>query len=82
MVYAFTGVEKKKFEKAFFKELPNLPDALKKALNVPKQVVFSASFNNFGGLEIVETEALTDEKFEILHRFGKVFDLSYTRFND
>ena len=81
-VYAFTGAEKKKFEKAFFKELPTLPDALKKALNVPKQVVFSASFNNFGGLEIVETEALTDEKFEILHRFGKVFDLSYTRFND
>jgi hypothetical protein len=81
-VYAFTGAEKKKFEKAFFKELPNLPDALKKALNVPKQVVFSASFNNFGGLEIVETGALTDEKFEILHRFGKVFDLSYTRFND
>ncbi|HET6767275.1 MAG TPA: nuclear transport factor 2 family protein, partial [Chitinophagaceae bacterium] len=80
--YSLTGPEKKNFEKAFFKELPNLPDALRKALKVPKQVVFSASFNNFGGLEIVETEALTGEKFEILHRFGKVFDSSYTRFND
>ena len=62
--------------------MPDLPGALRKALINPKQVVFSASFNNFGGLEIVETEALTDEKFDILHRFGKVFDLSYTRFND
>ncbi|MDP9229078.1 MAG: nuclear transport factor 2 family protein [Bacteroidota bacterium] len=81
-IYALTGSEKKTFEKAFFKEIPNLPDALRKALKVPKQVVFSASFNNFGALEIVETEALTDEKFNILHRFGKVFDSSYTRFND
>ncbi|HJS56159.1 MAG TPA: nuclear transport factor 2 family protein [Chitinophagaceae bacterium] len=81
-VYTFAGPEKRNFEKAFFKELPNLTDSLRKALKVPQQVVFSASFNNFGGLEIVETEALTDEKFEILHRFGRVFDLSYTRFND
>ena len=81
-VYTFTGKEKKNFEKAFFKEIPQLPIPLKNALKVPEQVVFSASFNNFGALEIVETEALTDEKFEILHRFGKVFDSSYTRFND
>ena len=81
-VYTLTGTKKKNFEKAFFKELPNLSDALRKALKVPKQVAFSASFNNFGALEIVETEALTDEKFDILHRFGKVFDSSYTRFND
>jgi class 3 adenylate cyclase/DNA-directed RNA polymerase subunit N (RpoN/RPB10) len=81
-IFTLTGVEKKNFEKAFFKELPNLPDALRKALKEPKQVVFSASFNNFGALEIVETEPLTDEKFDILHRFGKVFDSSYTRFND
>ena len=81
-VYTFTGKEKKNFEKAFFKEIPQLPIHLKNALKVPEQVVFSASFNNFGALEIVETEALTEEKFEILHRFGKVFNSSYTRFND
>ena len=81
-VYALTGAKKKTFEKAFFKELPGLPNALKKALKEPEQVVFSASFNNFGALEIVETEPLTDEKFDILHRFGKVFNTSYTRFHD
>ncbi|HEX5655425.1 MAG TPA: ATP-binding protein, partial [Chitinophagaceae bacterium] len=81
-VYTLTGPEKKNFEKAFFKEIPDLPEALRKALKIPRQVVFSASFNNFGALEIVETVALTAEKFEILHRFGNVFNTSYTRFND
>jgi signal transduction histidine kinase len=80
--FALTGGRKKEFEKAFFKELPGLPIAFKRALKNPEQVVFSASFNNFGALEIVETESLTSEKFDILHRFGRVFDLSYTRFND
>ena len=81
-IYIFNGSEKKIFEKAFFKELPNLPDTLRRALQEPEQVVFSASYNNFGALQIVETEPLTDEKFDILHRFGKVFNSSYTRFND
>ena len=80
--YKLSGKEKKVFEKAFFKELPSLPDALRTSLTEPKEITFSASFNNFGALEIVGTEALTDEKFDILHRFGRVFDLSYTRFND
>jgi signal transduction histidine kinase/ketosteroid isomerase-like protein len=81
-IYTLTGKEKTNFERSFFANEPNMPVALKKALAVPKQVVFSASFNHFGALEILGTEPLTDEKFEILHRFGKVFDSSYTRFND
>ncbi|MEJ8841766.1 ATP-binding protein [Lacibacter sp. H375] len=81
-IYTLTGKEKTSFEKTFFANEPNMPGALKKALSVPKEVVFSASFNNFGALEILGTEALSDEKFSILHRFGKVFDSSYTRFND
>jgi DNA-directed RNA polymerase subunit N (RpoN/RPB10) len=81
-IYTLTGKEKTSFEKVFFANEPRMPLALKKALSVPKKVVFSASFNNFGALEILGTEPLTEEKFEILHRFGKVFDSSYTRFND
>jgi signal transduction histidine kinase/DNA-directed RNA polymerase subunit N (RpoN/RPB10) len=81
-IYTMTGKEKTSFEKTFFANEPRMPLALKKALSVPKKVVFSASFNNFGALEIIATEPLTDEKFDILHRFGKVFDSSYTRFND
>ena len=81
-IYAMSGSEKSSFQEGFFSEIPDLPDAFKKALSIPEQVVFSASFSNFGALEIVGTEPITDEKFEILHRFGKVFDSSYTRFND
>ena len=81
-VFNLKGKEKKEFEAAFFKAIPNLPAPLRKALANPKEVSFSASFNNFGALEIVETAALTDVKFDILHRFGKVFNSSYTRFND
>lgn len=81
-IFSLSGTEKKKFEKLFFEEYPELPEALKKPVSSNKQIVFSASFNNFGALEIVATEPLSAEKFEILHRFGKVFDSSYTRFND
>lgn len=81
-IFSLTGTEKKKFEKLFFKEYPELPEALKKPVKENKQIVFSASFSHFGALEIVASEPLNDEKFEILHRFGKVFDSSYTRFND
>jgi signal transduction histidine kinase len=81
-IYTLSGEEKSSFEKEFFNDVPDLPDALKTALTVPTEAVFSASFNNFGALEVLGTQPLSDEKFNILHRFGKVFDSSYTRFND
>ena len=81
-IYSLAGEEKKSFEKWFFEVAPDLPEALKSALTIPAEVVFSASFNIFGALEILGTQSLTEEKFDILHRFGRVFDLGYTRFND
>jgi signal transduction histidine kinase len=81
-IFSLTGTEKKKFQTLFFKHYPKLPEALRKPVSENKQITFSASFNNFGALEIVATEPLTNEKFEILHRFGNVFNTSYTRFND
>jgi signal transduction histidine kinase/ketosteroid isomerase-like protein len=81
-IFSLFGREKKKFEKLFFKEYPELPDELRKPVRENNQIIFSASFNNFGALEVVATEPLIDDKFEILHRFGKVFNSSYTRFND
>ncbi len=81
-IYVLSGREKNSFEKWFFNVAPGLPGTLRSALTIPQKVVFSASFNNFGALEVLGTEPLSDEKFNILHRFGKVFDSSYTRFND
>jgi signal transduction histidine kinase len=81
-VFSLTGSEKKKFDRLFFKQYPELPEAFKSSIGAKKQIVFSASFNSFGALEVVATEPLSDEKFEILHRFGNVFNSSYTRFHD
>ena len=81
-VYEMNGEEKNVFQQQFFNEVGSFPTLIKKALEAPESVVYSASFYNFGALEIVGTEHITDEKFEILHRLGKVFDMSYTRFND
>ncbi|MBS4062988.1 MAG: nuclear transport factor 2 family protein [Chitinophagaceae bacterium] len=81
-IFSLTGAEKKKFQTLFFKHYPELPEALRKPVSQNKQITFSASFNNFGALEVVGTEPLTDEKFNILHRFGNVFNSSYTRFHD
>jgi signal transduction histidine kinase/DNA-directed RNA polymerase subunit N (RpoN/RPB10) len=80
--FPLAGTEKKKFQKLFFKQYPDLPEALKKSMTDNKQIVFSASFNNFGALEAVAKGPLNDKQFEILHRFGNVFNSSYTRFND
>lgn len=81
-IFSLTGNEKEKFQELFFKEYPQLPEALRKPVRENDQITFSASFNNFGALEVVATGPLSDEKFDILHRFGKVFNASYTRFND
>jgi signal transduction histidine kinase len=81
-IYELSGKEKDDFQAAFFKEVSILPDVLKKTLQEPEKVVFSASFSSFGALEIIGNERISDEKFDILHRFGKVFDLSFTRFID
>ena len=48
----------------------------------PERVSISASFNNFGCVILASIEPLSAEHFDILLRFAKVFDLSYTRFND
>src|SRR6187200_2993873 len=47
-----------------------------------EKVYLSASFNNFGCLTLATLESLSDEHFDIMLRFAKVFDLTYTRFND
>ena len=38
--------------------------------------------DSFGGLQTVGDEPLSEANIDILSRFGKVFDLTYTRFND
>ena len=63
-------------------ELSLLPDFVIAGMRAPKSVYLNASFNNFGNLTLASLEPLSNDHFDILLRFAKVFDLTYTRFND
>ncbi|MDB5231535.1 MAG: hypothetical protein JWN76_2340 [Chitinophagaceae bacterium] len=82
--YILEGDVKNKWDDFLFSEteLSLLPGFVIAGMKQPERVYLHASFNNFGNLTLATTEPLSDEQFEILLRFAKVFDLTYTRFND
>ena len=63
-------------------ELRELPGFVIEGMKSPDKVYLNASFNNFGNLTLASLDPLNEEHFDILLRFAKVFDLTYTRFND
>ncbi|HEV7779716.1 MAG TPA: tetratricopeptide repeat protein, partial [Chitinophagaceae bacterium] len=63
-------------------ELKHLPELVIDGMKAPRKVYLNASFNSFGNLTLASLEPLSEEHFDILLRFAKVFDLTYTRFND
>ncbi len=82
--YILQGAIKKEWDDFLFSEteLSLLPDFVIAGMRAPDKVYLNASFNNFGNLTLASLEKLSDEHFDILLRFAKVFDLTYTRFND
>ncbi|MEO5946494.1 MAG: nuclear transport factor 2 family protein, partial [Chitinophagaceae bacterium] len=82
--YVLEGEVKKEWDKFLFveTELSLLPEFVIANMRAKERVYFSASFNNFGCLSIAALEPLTDQQIDIMLRFAKVFDLTYTRFND
>ena len=82
--YILEGSVKKKWDSFLFveTELSRLPGFVIDNMRANEKVYLSASFNNFGCLTLATLEPLSDEHFDILLRFAKVFDLTYTRFND
>jgi len=83
-VFVLKGAEKEIYDAYLFNETEfrRVPEAVQKEMRASKQYVASFTFSNFGGLQTVGEEPLSDESLDILGRFGKVFDLTYTRFND
>ena len=83
-VYVLKGQEKKVYDEYLFNETEfrRVPTAAQAVSRAMEKYVVSFSFSNFGGLQTVGDAPLSDENLDILHRFGKVFDLTYTRFND
>jgi len=82
--YLLQGQEKKEWDEFLFSEteLTNLPDFVITNMKNVSTAYISGSFNNFGSLTLGSLEPLPDESFNILVRFAKVFDSTYTRFND
>jgi hypothetical protein len=82
--YILEGENKIVTDDFLFKEteLSLLPDFVIAGMRAPEKVYLNASFNNFGNLTLASLEPLSDGHFDILLRFAKVFDLTYTRFND
>ena len=82
--YILEGEDKIRTDKVLFNEteLSLLPDFVIAGMKANNKVYLSASFNNYGCLNLASLEPLSDEHFDILLRFAKVFDLTYTRFND
>ncbi len=83
-VYVLEGKEKKTYDDYLFNktEWRRVPKAAQDASKAMKRYVATFTFSNFGGLQTVGEEYLSEENLDILSRFGKVFDLTYTRFND
>ena len=82
--YVLEGKEKKDWDAYIFvnSELSMLPVEVKQVMMGFRKVYLNASFNNFGCLILASLDLLSDDHFNILLRFAKVFDLTYTRFND
>jgi len=66
-------------EKTDFKNAPK--DYLEEMLSV-KKVILSYATMSHGILEVAGDDELDQEKINILKRFGRVVDLTYTRFDD
>src|SRR4029078_11084576 len=82
--YILEGNVKKEWDDFLFveTELSQLPDFVITGMKEPDRVYLNASFNSFGNLTLATLDPLSEEHFDILLRFAKVFDLTYTRFND
>ncbi|MES2881285.1 MAG: ATP-binding protein [Bacteroidota bacterium] len=83
-VYILEGDNKKTWDQFLFAdtELTQLPSFVIDNMRSKEKVYLSSSFNHFGYLSLASLESLSNEQFDILLRFAKVFDSTYTRFND
>ena len=83
-VYVMEGEEKEIYDNYLYTETEfrRFPKKVKDANRALDRYVASFVFSPFGGLQTVGNTPLSDESLDILYRFGKVFDQTYTRFLD
>jgi signal transduction histidine kinase len=82
--YMLDVQEKKEWDKFMFSktDFVLLPENLKEVMAAVEKLYIKASFNEFGCIMLSSLEPLNNEQMAILPRFSKVFELTYTRFND
>ncbi len=78
------GEDKSTFDRLIFdkSDLKHLPKNVKKNILNDKYVLFSCASMQYGILEAIDTEDIGESNVDILKRFAKVFEQTYTRFLD
>jgi signal transduction histidine kinase len=82
--YTVAGREKKAWDNFIFSEtdLVDFPAQAIESMKVAKSAFLTASFNRFGCLTTGSFAPLETSSFDILLRFSKMFEQTYTRFLD
>ena len=82
--YTLAGQEKKEWDDFIFSEtdLKQFPPAAIEFMKAAKAVFLTATFNRFGCLTTGSYSPLEPTSFDILLRFSKMFEQTYTRFLD
>jgi signal transduction histidine kinase len=84
IVYKLEGEIKRSWDKYVFEqsELSKIPLETQNWMRSYEGVICNEAFMSHGVLEVDGPEQLSDENAEILQRFAKVVDLTYTRVED
>jgi hypothetical protein len=82
--FVLGGEVKKQWDAFVFNEteLSLLPAPVQQAMRSFETVYLNVSFNSFGSFTFSSFESLAEKEFDVLLRFAKVFDQTYTRFLD
>ncbi len=81
--YILEGNNKKTWDDyQFANALSQLPAFVKDNMRSVKSVILNASFQNFGCIMLSSFDPLSDDQFDLIQKFSKVFDQTYTRFLD
>jgi signal transduction histidine kinase/DNA-directed RNA polymerase subunit N (RpoN/RPB10) len=83
-VYTIEGKEKKIYDEYLYSETEfrRFPEQVKEANKALDRYVAGFTFFKYSGLQTVSLNPISEDELEILERFGKVFEQSYTRFLD
>jgi len=83
-IYSIEGEEKKIYDEYLYTktEFRRFPSHVQEANKALKRYVAGFTFFKYSGLQTVSENPISDDELNILERFGRVFEQSYTRFLD